>query len=211
MLPSLHDRYLGAARNRPSQPTPLAVCYKNAWAKLTKYYNLTDSSHSIYAAAVLFNPAHRKTYFDERWVSDVMLQWKEVMIATVRKTWEDEYRTELAIPEPEFEHRNNFLTDYLTRIPRAQAISNNPFTSYISDAPVQWPREGQESNKDLISWWMRPNNPYKALRQQALDLLSIPAMSAEVKRVFSTAKRLVTVDRNRLDEESIETLSLLRY
>ena len=40
---------------------------------------------------------------------------------------------------------------------------------------------------------------------------SIPAMSAEVERVFSTAKRLVTVDRNRLNDELMETLSLLRY
>jgi hypothetical protein len=49
--------------------SPLAVAYQNAWEKLRKYYSLTDGSHNIYAAATLFNPTRRKTYFDEQWVT----------------------------------------------------------------------------------------------------------------------------------------------
>jgi hypothetical protein len=45
--------------------TPLAVAYQNVWEKLNKYYNITDDSHSIYAAATLFNPARRQDYFDQ--------------------------------------------------------------------------------------------------------------------------------------------------
>ena len=33
-----------------------AMQHQNAWEKLTKYYNLTDRSHSIYAAALLLHP-----------------------------------------------------------------------------------------------------------------------------------------------------------
>jgi hypothetical protein len=55
---------------------------------------------------------------------------------------------------------------------------------------------------------MRPAN--KVLRQLALDLISIPAMSAEVERVFSQAKRLITTDRNRMNDETIEVLQLLK-
>ena len=58
---------------------------------------------------------------------------------------------------------------------------------------------------------MKPENPYPELRQQALDLLSIPVMSAEVERVFSSVKRLVTADRNRLQDTTIEMLALLKY
>lgn len=36
-------------------------------------------------------------------------------------------------------------------------------------------------------------------------------MSAEVERLFSSAKRLLTADRNRLNPNTIETLELLRY
>jgi hypothetical protein len=40
--------------------TPLAVAYQNAWEKLSKYYNKTDNSYSIYAAATLLYPNYRK-------------------------------------------------------------------------------------------------------------------------------------------------------
>jgi hypothetical protein len=45
--------------------SPLAVAHQNAWAKLNKYYNKTDNSHDIYAAATLLHPARRKAYFDD--------------------------------------------------------------------------------------------------------------------------------------------------
>jgi hypothetical protein len=48
------------------------------------------------------------------------------------------------------------------------------------------------------------------LRQQAYDLLSIPAMSAEVERIFSSAKRTISLDRHRLSDETIKQLELLR-
>ena len=44
-----------AARNARD---PLAAAYQNAWAKLRKYYALTEDAHSIYAAAILLDPSH---------------------------------------------------------------------------------------------------------------------------------------------------------
>ena len=41
--------------------------------------------------------------------------------------------------------------------------------------------------------------------------LTIPAMSVEAERIFSSAKRLVTSDRNRVNDETMETLQLLKY
>jgi len=55
---------------------------------------------------------------------------------------------------------------------------------------------------------MKLENPYPELRQQALDLLAIPA---EVERVFSSARRLVTDDRNKLQDTTIEMLVQLKY
>jgi hypothetical protein len=37
---------------------------------------------------------------------------------------------------------------------------------------------------------------YPQLRQLAFDTLSIPAMSAEIERVLSSAKKLLTPERN---------------
>jgi hypothetical protein len=44
----------------------------------------------------------------------------------------------------------------------------------------------------------------------ALDILSIPAMSAEPERLFSSAKITITDRRNRLGIESIEAIECLK-
>lgn len=51
---------------------------------------------------------------------------------------------------------------------------------------------------------------YSNLRQMAFDLISIPAMSAEVERVFSSAKKLLTPERNALTPEHLEIYEVLR-
>jgi hypothetical protein len=44
---------------------------------------------------------------------------------------------------------------------------------------------------------------YKRGQQYALDTLSCPAMSTECERVFSSAKKLITPERNQLEEDII--------
>jgi hypothetical protein len=44
----------------------------------------------------------------------------------------------------------------------------------------------------------------------AFDLLSIPLISVECERVFSTAKKFVTDERNRLKKNILETIICLR-
>ena len=44
----------------------------------------------------------------------------------------------------------------------------------------------------------------------ALDTLSIPAMSAECERVFSSAKKLITPERNALADNTIEACECLK-
>jgi hypothetical protein len=103
-----------------------------------------------------------------------MKEWKDKMISTVRATWEREYRGH-SPSEPEAPKQLDFLDRHLRKA-QVEAESD-PFTSYIKGTPVEF---ATGSDEDLIAWWMREANPWKPLRQQALDLLSIPAMSAEV-------------------------------
>jgi hypothetical protein len=42
-------------------------CVNNAWSKMTKYYQLTDKSHQIYAAVTFLNPTQRRDSFDNAW------------------------------------------------------------------------------------------------------------------------------------------------
>jgi hypothetical protein len=46
------------------QLNPMVIAYQNAWEILTKYNNITDNNHEIYAAATFLNPCLRIRYFD---------------------------------------------------------------------------------------------------------------------------------------------------
>lgn len=77
---------------------------------------------------------------------------------------------------------------------------DDPFLNYVNLPP-----EGVEV--DVLNWWLDFGPP--ELQQMALDILSIPTMSAEVERVFSYGKKLLTPERNALTAESIEVCKLL--
>ncbi|RPA76538.1 hypothetical protein BJ508DRAFT_195605, partial [Ascobolus immersus RN42] len=48
------------------------------------------------------------------------------------------------------------------------------------------------------------------LAKMALNTLMTPAMSSEVERVFSSTRRLITDDRNRLGDDVIKTVECLK-
>jgi hypothetical protein len=127
------------------------------------------------------------------------------MIAAVQNIWEEEYKC--IYPSPIKPEQLGFLAKY-KRKGGKEEVSTDVFTSYIKGGQSDF---AGDEDIDLLGWWMKPKNKWRQLRQIFLDLLSIPAMSVEVERVFSSAKRLVTPDRNRLTDETIEMLELLKY
>jgi hypothetical protein len=63
---------------------------------------------------------------------------------------------------------------------------------------------------DLCEFWALHENEYPSLARMAFDILSIPAMSAECERVFSSTKLLLTDRRARMKEDIIEASECLR-
>jgi len=59
-------------------------------------------------------------------------------------------------------------------------------------------------------WWIQHKNDYLKLATLALGILAIPAISAEVERVFSSTGLLITDRRNRLREDIIEAVECLK-
>lgn len=64
-----------------------------------------------------------------------------------------------------------------------------------------------------LDWWLA--SPQRArwpkLSQWAINILSIPAMSAEPERVFSGARRTISWERMQLGEETIQMLECLKH
>ena len=196
----------GRATQQPTHhrpPTePLLVCYQNAWDLLTKYNNLTDRNHEIYAAATLLNPCVRRQYFDKSWTGNAADQI-ELMIQKNRGVWENNYRQDM--PVPVSEAPKSILSAYMYNLCATSQLQNNDdFQRYVNGHVTQW-IEWKDNN--LFYWWSTCEFP--GLRQWALDTLSIPAMSAELERVFSQAKQFYSDDRNRLSTTTFEALQCL--
>ena len=64
----------------------------------------------------------------------------------------------------------------------------------------------------MRKWWLLPEQQrdYPNLSKMALDILSIPAMSASVERLFSSANITVSDRRNRLSPDTIEMIESLK-
>ena len=182
---------------------PLLICYQNAWDVLKKYNVLTDKNHEIYAAATLLNPCVRKAYFEHSWIGNAA-SMIEPMIQKNRNIWESEYRE--YTPQVVSTAPRSSLSVYMANLvtSETQQLQDNDFERYINGNVTPWTEWKAQS---LYQWWMSCN--YPGLRQWALDTLSIPAMSAELERVFSQAKRFYTDDRNRLLASSFEGLQCL--
>ena len=92
--------------------------------------------------------------------------------------------------EPSEEFRSPFDI-FIAGIQQHPAATGDEFDRYV-EAPqkkaVRWKSE------NLFQWWM--DYPSPSLRQWAFDVLTIPAMSTEIERVFSSSKRTITTDRN---------------
>ena len=82
--------------------------------------------------------------------------------------------------------------------------SDDEYARYIKER-VEW-------TDDPIAWWQEPvqRHKYPHLSKMALNMLSIPAMAADVERLFSSAGLTLTDRRNRMGIDLLEALECLK-
>ena len=97
-------------------------------------------------------------------------------------------------------HLSSFGTVASTNRPRKKQKIESEWERYINEVITN----EDEKVIDLIRWWWARREAYPILSKLAIDILSIPAMSAEPERVFSSTKKLITDERNRLGDETVE-------
>jgi hypothetical protein len=71
-------------------------------------------------------------------------------------------------------------------------------------------KKPEKEQKGPLYWWGEYALLYPRLAQMARDLLSIPGMSAEVERLFSSAKLMLVDNRASLQEDIIEAAECIR-
>ena len=79
-----------------------------------------------------------------------------------------------------------------------------------SDEYEKWCQLEPFQHDNALSYWIENRSRWPKLSRMAIDVFSIPAMSAELERVFSIAGVMCSPRRSRLNAKSIQVCRWLR-
>jgi hypothetical protein len=172
---------------------------------------------SLYAAALILHPARRTRYIEANWIK----KYVKPTLASVKKLWE-EYREIAPIPEPSLSYGrgsrrktqeerrelNTFdqIAQSLSQV--ARPTSQDEYEDYNTGEPY-----GLGKGTLALLWWCQDmqRQRWPRLSYMAIDILSIPAMSDEPKRVFSGARRTISWERGQMEPETLEMTECLKH
>jgi len=89
----------------------------------------------------------------------------------------------------------------------ARPASQDEYEDYIHGEPYDI------GKMPALKWWCQDSQRkrWPRLSYIAIDILSIPAMSDELERVFSGARRTVSWDRGQIEAETLEQVECLKH
>ena len=182
----------------------LRTAINDGWNKLRKYYLASDRS-PVYVTAMVLRPDTKWSYIEKNWQDD---NWISDAKQATKELWESTYKPK----------------DNTPTLPAKPATKLSAFTEWQARKKTTIPSSMDEYERYLLlpivpeirdarRWWMEETQRtmFPNLFKMAIDILSIPATSAEPERVFSGAKFTITNIRNRLNEGSINNLELLKH
>jgi hAT family C-terminal dimerisation region len=209
--------------------THISTGVNNCWEKLCKYYELMDSS-PVYAAAVVLNPQNKWDYFEMSWRDNP--EWIARAEESVEELWLTMYKDSRNPAKAQSTTKNapadlfhppsqegpsefaQWVSKHMQTRPSSKEIQDE-YQRYLETDHFPNQQSGEILSKtqksvNLCTFWAWYEEQYPSLARMACDVLSIPAMSAECERVFSSSKLLLSDRRARLKEEIIEASECLR-
>jgi hypothetical protein len=207
------------------------VAIENAWSKANDYYAKLDDT-PVYTAVMLLDPRCKYQWLEKEWT----YAEAQAQLNKVRRLWEREYRPRAASPltvstspsssSLSSQKRQPLSTLDHNRRPKKRAkllavdelLKENrrlPFARQVGDELTIYPNSELESDENLVpfQYWLREpvRTKYPSLSQLAIDIFSVPAMSSEAERAFSTAGFVLNSRRRRLKEGTSEALLCLNH
>ncbi|KNE89643.1 hypothetical protein PSTG_16909 [Puccinia striiformis f. sp. tritici PST-78] len=170
-----------------------------------KYYTLTDCS-PLYRVAMVLHPSFKDEYFKlAKWQPE----WIVESIRITREMWELHYKpSPQSAPSKPSNPRAKPQTGVLAGLSGASearqgTTSTDPLNVWLAGG-LTLDDEGQPVNP--LKWWIKQGcagNTHGGLLQMALDVLSCPATTVDVERLFNFGQDYVSVKRHRLSPLSI--------
>ena len=200
---SLFERLKNEYQDDPT----FASMFNSGWAKMDKYYKLSDKTPA-YVAAIVLHPSRKWRWIEKHWKPEWVPNTKDQM----KTFWETKYKpiqgtiisSTIQPPSaPPTKAPNDFL-EWLKDDDDDDPTADE-YARYILQPQVPGIKQGYK-------WWLEPRQQknFPNLCKMALDILSIPAMSADPERLFSGAKITISDRRNRLRIYTIEALECLK-
>jgi hypothetical protein len=181
----------------------LATGVNLAWKKLDQYYQMTDQS-PVYVAAVVLHPAYTWKWLRSEWKN--RQDWITISEAAVRNFWLSGYANLTVEPLPTAE-----ATAWMDAA--LSSDEDGDISAPEIDEYSRWCVEGRVPDVyHPLEFWSkaRIKHSYPRLSRMARDLFTIPAMSDEPERVFSSCGNTVTPQRGNLSAEIIEEAQCLK-
>lgn len=184
----------------------LCDCIRTSWHAFDKYYLKTDEV-TAYGAALLLAPYRRKAYINRNWKAS----WRKPVVNAAWKLWVKEYKGKFSNKEATQEASNRDQEpdeyDIWSQEQSTLHAIEDEFDYFINASPTNLP-----SGTTALDWWLNPSNHtnYPSLYRMAIDLLSVPPMSAKPERIFSGARRTISWQRMSLGHVNIERTECLK-
>ena len=194
LLPSFDYllQHLEDAKKKFTGKSTIATCVNLAWLKLNEYYEKTDLT-SVYVIATILDPRMKYGYFERRWAT--RQDWIEIAKANFEAAYE-RYRENAVNPMPVS------LTPPTLPPTAATGVSALKKWKFAQHVPLQQEFDElhvythspvEASNIEPRTWWIVNQSRFPILATMVRDILSIPAMSSEVERVFSEYRTIFTI------------------
>jgi len=190
--------------------------------KLDEYYRLLDLA-PVYLAAVILHPKFKWRWIERIWGSKVGgKEWLRDGKVAVRTLWLKEYKdiplSDLAVDEEPLAAKKVKRDSNISRFfkddddcDEDQDASDDQdvdeYERYIKRPQVRT-LKGETFNP--IAWWQSSRKEFPRLSRMALDLLSIPAMSAKAERIFSQSGNIIRPNRARLGADTVAAVVCLK-
>jgi hypothetical protein len=163
---------------------------------------MTDKT-PVYTAALVLNPRYKWSYINNNWTKKKWITKSKRMMQDLWELCKLE-ETDIMPSQPEPKTDNEFLL-----FPEEQDSDyevEEEYAHYCAQPIIK-------KLHDARDWWLQPTQQqlYPHLSRLALEILSIPAMSAEPERIFSATKLILTDRRNKLSMKMIEALACLNH
>jgi hypothetical protein len=196
-----NEKYQG----RGAKDRHLSAAVELAWDKCTEYYRKLDDT-PIYLAGVILHPSHKWQRLETLWGnSKKTKKWIQDGKAKIKAFWESEYKSmdeQDNTPTEQSTSTRSEFEMFLDGRARKDLTPGDEYEKWCQLEPFQ--------HDNALSYWIENRARWPKLSRMAIDIFSIPAMSAEPERVFSMAGAMCSPRRSRLNAKSIQVCQCLR-